>query len=57
MRQNHCKAMAAPVLAALLFLGRVDKLDSQIGFDLIQGSFCGGYCGAFADGRRRMGVL
>ena len=38
-------------------LGRVDKLDSQIGFDLIQGSFCGGYCGAFADGRRRMGVL
>ena len=38
-------------------LGRVDKLDSQISFDLIQGSFYGGYFGAIADGGRRMGVL
>ena len=38
-------------------LGGVDKLDSQISFDLLQGSFYGGYCGALADGGRRMGVL
>ncbi len=38
-------------------LGRVDKLDSQIRFGLIQGSFCGGYRGAFVDGGRRMGVF
>lgn len=37
--------------------GRVDKLESQISDDLIQGSFCEGYRGTVADGGRRMGVL
>ncbi len=38
-------------------LGPVDKLDSQLGRDVIQDSFCGGYLGAFADGGCRVGVL
>jgi hypothetical protein len=38
-------------------LGPVDKLGSQISFDLIQSSFYGGYRGSFADGRYGVGVL
>jgi len=38
-------------------LGPVDKLDSQGRQDVIQGSFCGGYRGAVADGGCRVGVL
>ena len=48
--------VSRPRLSGLI-LGRVDKLDFQVGFDLIQGGFCGGYRGALADGGRRMGVL
>ena len=38
-------------------LGRVDKLDSQSLANMIQDSFCGGYNGAFVNGRERMAVL
>ncbi|MGK2739254.1 polysaccharide deacetylase family protein [Tepidicaulis sp. LMO-SS28] len=43
--------------AILKQLGPVDKLGSQISFDLIQSSFYGGYRGSFADGRYGVGVL
>ena len=38
-------------------LGRVDKLESQIGVSMIQDSYYGGYFGSVIDGRCRVGFL
>ena len=41
----------------VIYLGSVDKQDSQAGQNLIQDSFCGGYLGAVVDGGCRVGVF